>query len=176
MRLPCVRLATRRMIFVAFGATAMPGVWLAAPRQSPAQATQDAPPAKMTLLGTLAEWKYPGSKMPGGATMSDGGNPLVPDVLCQAILTTPDPIEKVAKFYSEKVGTPPATGGQNARVEAKEADAKAVSTQDDSEGRPVTLRVIVVNKADTTTTLVISRAKSEKDTHIAWSHYRRFGG
>jgi hypothetical protein len=130
----------------------------------------------MTLLETLADWKYPGSKMFGGATMSDGGNPLVPDVLCRAILTTPDPIEKVAKFYSDKVGTPPAHGGQNDRAEVKEADAKAVSTQDDSEGRPVTLRVIVVNKADTTTTLVISRAKSEKETHIAWSHYRRFHG
>ena len=95
---------------------------------------------------------------------------------CQAVLTTPDPIEKVAKFYSEKLGTPSAKGGQNARAEVKEADAKAVSTQDDSEGRPVTLRVIVVSKADTTTTLVISRANSETETHIAWSHYRRFDG
>ena len=53
---------------------------------------------------------------------------------------------------------------------------KAVSIQDDSDGRPLTLRVIVVIKADTTTTLVISRAKTEKETHIAWSHYRRFDG
>jgi len=164
------------MNLLALGATAMSAVLLAAPLLSPAQATQATPPARMTLLGTLAEWKYPGSKMLGGATMSDGGNPLVPDVRCQAILTTPDAIEKVAKFYSEKVGTPPATGGQNARAKVKEADAKAVYTQDDSEGRPVTLRVIVVTKADTTTTLVISRVKSEKETHIAWSHYRRFDG
>ncbi len=174
MRLPCVRFTAQWMIFLALGAPAMSALLVAAPRPSPAQANQAAPPARMTLLGTLAEWKYPGSKMLGGATMSDGGNPLVPDVLCQAILTTPDAIEKVAKFYSDKVGTPPAPGGHAARADVKEADAKAVSTQEDSEGRPVTLRVIVVNKADTTTTLVISRAKSEKETHIAWSHYRRF--
>jgi hypothetical protein len=130
----------------------------------------------MTLLGTLSEWKYPGSNLLGGATMSDGGNPLVPDVQCQAILTTPDPMEKVVEFYSQKVGTPTAPAGQNAQAKVKEADAKAVSTQDDSEGRPLTLRVIVVSKADSTTTLVISRGQSEKETHIAWSHYRRLDG
>jgi hypothetical protein len=45
--------------------------------------------------------------------------------------------------------------------------------QDDSDGRPVSLRVIVVNKADTATTLVISRTDSEKETHIVWLHYLR---
>jgi hypothetical protein len=171
MRLPRVRFTTQRMILLALGAPAISAVFLAAPRLSPAQAT---PPARMTLLGTLSEWKYTGSNLLDGASMSDGGNPLVPDVRCQAILTTPDPIEKVFKFYSEKFGTPPASVRQDARAGVKEADAKAVSTQDDSEGRPVTLRVIVVSKADATTTLVISRAKGEKETHIAWSHYRRF--
>jgi len=78
------------MNFRALGAIAMSVVLLAAPLLSPAQATQAAPPAKMTLLGTLSEWKYPGSNMLGGATMSDGGNPLVPDVKCQAI-RLPDP-------------------------------------------------------------------------------------
>jgi hypothetical protein len=164
------------MILLTLGATAMSAVLLAAPPLSPAQAKQTRKQAKMTLLGTLSEWKYPGSNMLDGATMSDGGNPLVPDVRCQAILTTPDPIEKVAKFYSEKVGMPEAPGGQIAKALVKEADAKAVSIQDDSEGRPVTLRVIVVSKADSTTTLAISRAKSEEETHIAWSHYRRFPG
>jgi hypothetical protein len=171
MRWPYVRFTTRRIMPLALGVAATSAVLLAAPLLSPAQAP---PPARMTLLGTLSEWKYPGSNMLGGATMSDGGNPLVPDVRCQAVLTTPDPIEKVIKFYSEMVGTPPAPVGPDAKAEVKESDAKAVSTQDDSEGRPVTLRVIVVSKTDTTTTLVISRAKSEKETHVAWSHYRRF--
>ena len=170
MRLPYVRFPARRMMSLALGVAAISAVLLATPLLSPAQAP---PPARMTLLGTLSEWKYPGSNL-GKASMSDGGNPLVPDVRCQAVLTTPDPIEKVVQFYTEMVGTPPAPVGPDAKARLKEADAKAVSTQDDSEGRPVTLRVIVVCKADTTTTLVISRAKSEKETHIAWSHYRRF--
>jgi hypothetical protein len=176
MRLSCVRFTTRWMILLALGATAMSAVLLAVPLRGAAQASRAAPPERMTLLGTLAEWKYPGSTMLPGATGSDGGNPLVPDVKFQAILTTPDPIEMVAKFYAEKVGASPASGDQIANAEVKEADAKAVLTQDDSEGRPVTLRVIVVCKSDTTTTLVISKAKSEKETHIAWSHYRRFKG
>jgi hypothetical protein len=173
MRWSCVRFTSQRMILLALGATAVSAVWLAAPLMSPAQVTE---PPRMTLMGTLSEWKYPDSKMVGGATMSDGGNPLVPDVKCRAILTTPDPIEKVIAFYSKKVETPPAAGGADPKVEVKEADAKAVTTQDDSDGRPITLRVIVVSKADTTTTLVISRAKEEKETHIAWSYYRRFDG
>ncbi len=176
MRLSCVRCTTRWMILLALGVAAMSAVWLAVPLRGAAQASRDAPPERMTLLGTLAEWKYPGSTMLAGATGSDGGNPLVPDASFQAILTTPDPIEMVTKFYAEKVGTPPASGGQIANAEVKEADAQAVSTQDDSEGRPVRLRVIVVCKSDTTTTLVISKAKSEKETHIAWSHYRRLKG
>jgi hypothetical protein len=139
-----------------------------------------APPADapsqggVTLLGTLAEWQYPGSKMPGGATMSDGGVPLVQSVKFQAILTTADPVEKVIAFYAEKLGTPRSPGPEDAR--AKGADAKSVSTQDDSRGRPVALRVIVVNKAESSTTLVISRAEGEEETHIAWSHYLRLDG
>ena len=35
------------------------------------------------------------------------------------------------------------------------------------------IRVIVVNRADTATTLVISRANDEKETHITWLHYAR---
>jgi hypothetical protein len=112
--------------------------------------------------------------MLGGATMSDGGNPLVVDVNCRAILTTPDPIEKVVAFYAKKLGTPPAPGEPGAGAAVKEADAKAVSIQDDSAGRPLTLRVFVVNRADTATTLVVSRAAGEKETHIAWTHYRWF--
>ena len=125
---------------------------------------------EVTLLGTLAEWKYPGSNF-GGGSMSDGGNRHLQSVKCQAILTTGDSVEKVTKFYSEKF----ASGPQDAEKEVKGDDAQSVSTQDDSQGRPVRLRVIVINRAETSTTLVISRAEGEKKTHIAWSHYLRLG-
>jgi hypothetical protein len=129
----------------------------------------------VTLLGTLEEWKYPGSNF-GGASMSDGGNPRLQSVKAQAILTTGDSVEKVVKFYSEKLGTLPASGPRDAKADAKVADAKSVSIQDDSQGRPVKVQVIVVNRAETSTTLVISRADGETQTHIAWSHYLRLGG
>jgi hypothetical protein len=130
----------------------------------------------MTLLGTLAEWKYPGSNLPSGAAMSDGGNPQVQSVKCKAVLTTPDSIEKVIAYYADKFGTNESSDREVGKAEVKKGEARSVSVQDDSQGRPVMLRVFVVNKADTSTALVISRAQGEKETHIAWTHYRRFDG
>ena len=130
---------------------------------SPAHATA---PGDVSLMQTLSEWMYPGSNLSGGARVSDGGNPQLLSLKCQAILATPDPIEKVIEFYRKKLETP-------ASADTKGANAKVVSTQDDSQGRPVTLRVIVVTKVDSSTTLVISRAAGEKETHIAWSHWLR---
>jgi hypothetical protein len=124
------------------------------------------------LLETLAGWQYPGSKLRDGASMADGGNPLVPSVKCQAILTTADPVEKVVEFYTKKL-TPQGAGTQSAEAAERNAAAKSVSTQDDSQGRPVRLRVLVINQAKASTTLVISRAEGEQKTHIAWSHYLR---
>jgi hypothetical protein len=118
-------------------------------------------PGQISLMQTLSAWKYPGAQMPDGASMSDGGNPRLQSVKCAAVLTTPDPIDKVIAFHAEKLGA---------------GEAKSVAIQDDSKGRPVALRVFLVNKADTSTTLAISRAEGEKETHIAWSHYIRIGG
>jgi hypothetical protein len=126
---------------------------------SPVQAT----PQQITFMQTLEEWKYPGSAMPSGGQMSDGGNPEIADLTCKAILTTPDSFDDVVAFYAKKTGEAP----------AKAADAQAVVTQDDSKERPVEVKIISVHKADRSNTLVISRAKAEKETHIAWSHYRR---
>ncbi len=122
---------------------------------APARAT---PGDGISLMQTISEWKYPGSTMLGGASMSDGGNPEMADLKCQAVLTTPDSVEAVARFYNDKT---------------QEGHAQAVSTQDDAKGRPVDVRVISVHQADISTTLVISRGEGEKETHIAWSQYRR---
>jgi hypothetical protein len=120
-----------------------------------------APPDQISLMQTLSAWKYPDTQMPNGASMSDGGYRGIQSVKCAAVLTTPDPIEKVIAFYAEKLGP---------------GEARSVAVQDDSKGRPVTLRVFVVNRADTSTTLAISRAAGETETHIAWSHFIRVGG
>lgn len=126
-------------------------------------------PKRRTLLGMLAEWKYPGSEF-HEAAMSDGGNRRLQSVNCRAILTTTDPVEKAAKYYVEKFPSGPA----DAADKRDTVVAQSVSTQDDSRGRPLELRVIVVNRAATSTTLVISRADGEKQTHIAWTHHMRF--
>jgi hypothetical protein len=138
------------------------GLLWASPRASHA-----ASEGQVTLLGTLAEWSYPGSNF-GGASMSDAGDRR-PSIKCQALLTTGDSFEKVAKYYAEHFGSRP----RNAETKTNALDAQAVSTQNDSQDRPIKLQVIVVNRATTSTTLVISRAKGEKQTHIAWSHYMR---
>ena len=92
---------------------------------------------QISLMQTLAEWKYPDSKMLGGASMSDGGNRLVQSIKCRAVLGTPDPIEKVIDFYSKKLVTPPDVILPGTKAEDLVPDGKSVSIQDDSQGRTV---------------------------------------
>jgi hypothetical protein len=127
---------------------------------------EPAPQKDVTLMGILAEWMYPGSKFEG-AQMSDGGNRTIQSVKCQSILTTADPFDKVVGFYEHKF----VSGPDRREVVIKGAHAQSVSSQDDSLSRPLLLRVIVVNRAQSSTTLVISRAAGETKTHIAWSHF-----
>lgn len=135
------------------------------------------PEGQFTLLGTLEEFRYPESQPLHGASVSDGatmrgGVRTVSSSRCETILTTPDSFERVVAYYVQKFGiteehAPPATP-----VDAPEG-GQSVFSQDDSLERPVSLRIISVNRDDTSTTLVISRAPREDATHIAWSQYRR---
>jgi hypothetical protein len=135
-------------------------------------AAQDKKPERgMSLLETLEQWKYPGSRMLGGASMSDGGNPLLQSVKCKATLTTSDAFEKVTTYYAQNNFQTRADREPQGGV--PETDGKSIASQDDSEDRPVKIRVIVVNRANTSTTLVISKATDEKETHISWLHYAR---
>ncbi len=140
---------------------------------APSDTSADAEPERVTLLGTLAEWKYPESELRGDATMSDGGDPSVGDLKCHAVLVTPASFESVCEFYSKKLDTPEGSGGRD-DGDAKPARGKAITVQDDSGNRPVALRVINVDDLDRSTTLVVSRASGEAETHIVWTHYRRF--
>ncbi len=129
---------------------------------------------QITFFGTLAPWKYPDAKF-SGASMSDGNNPRLQTVKFEVILTTGDSFEKVAKFYADQIESARGSGVKDAKVDPKAAEAKVLSTQDDSQGRPLKLRVIVINRDTTATTVVLSRADSEQQTHIVWSHYMHFG-
>jgi hypothetical protein len=129
---------------------------------------------RITLLGSLEEWKYPGSNMPQGATMSGNGPyPPMRFVMCRTVLTTPDSLEKVVGFYTKKFGL--AENADQSDKSLKGDVAQAVFVQDDSKDRPVGVRVFTVNRAKTSTTFVISRADGEKQTHIVWSHFIRLG-
>jgi hypothetical protein len=169
MRFDCKLASQKPVRLIALIAPSAVVMTIAILLMSAAQA--NGPQEPKSLLQILGEWKYPGSTMLDGASMSDGGNPLVQSVKCKSILTTPDPIDKVIAFYTKKLVPPPA-----AAVDLASAAATSVSTQEDSQDRPLTLKVFVVNTVDTSTTLVISRAVDEKETHISWQHYFRVDG
>lgn len=126
----------------------------------------------ISLMKTLAEWQYPDSKF-NGATMSDGGNPMLRSIKCTAVLTTTDPVSEVIEFYTKSLDLSP--DSEPAITDGKQTPAKArsVIVQDDSKDRPVAIHVIVVNQEKTSTTLVISRSETETETHISWLHYIR---
>jgi hypothetical protein len=127
----------------------------------------------------VAEWRYPDSKVNGAsmedaATVNRSGERTVPSVLCKTVLTTKDPIAKVIEYYETKLK--PGADSKTAKPERKSGTepGQSVMFHDDSQGRPLGIHIIVVNTEKSSTTLVISRAKTESETHIAWTHYLRF--
>lgn len=138
-----------------------------------------------TLLTMVAEWQYPGSKMKDGATMSDAatvnraGERTVPSTFCTTVLTTKDPLDKIVEYYKAKLKQVDAADPVKREDKAKADDnaasksGRSVMFHADSQGRPVGIQIIVVNTDKTSTTLVISRAEKESETHIAWTHYIR---
>ena len=136
--------------------------------------TEDAP----TLMTMITRWQYPEAKM-HGATMSDAatvngaGERTRQSIQYKAVLITKDPLAKVVAYYKTKLA--PAAGSAAAKPEAPPAgDAgRSVTFQDDSDGRPLALHVILINTDEASTTLVISRAATESETHIAFTQYRK---
>jgi hypothetical protein len=134
-----------------------------------------------SLMGMLGPWAYPGATWVEGAEMADGGMPKLQAVKCKTVLVTPDSFEDVVKYYAEKLNIDekgndvvkkPQVGGDGGRSVTVIND----SVFDEGDERPVKLQIIAVNKPDSSTTLVISRAAEERETHIAWSHFQRVGG
>lgn len=134
-----------------------------------------------SLMGMLSQWAYPEATWIGGPRMSDGGNPDLQSVKCEVVLVTPDSFEDVVKYYAEKL----AIGKKDAGVVKKDASAKNAGRTvaviddcvfDENDARPVKVQVITVNERDSSTTLVISRANEERETHIVWSHFVQFDG
>lgn len=132
-----------------------------------------------SLMTMIADWQYPGSEIHGasmsdGATLNASGERTVPSVQCKTVLTTSDPIEKVVQYYDSKFK--PVADSKAAKPDDKTtADfGRSVTTHNDSEKRPVAIHIVIVNTDKSSTTLVISRADKELETHIAWTHCLRF--
>lgn len=127
------------------------------------------------LIGTIVKWQYPDAEI-GKAEVSDAatidveGKRTVPSSMMKSTMTTRDTVDKVLAFYrnlltrnqtnDNKLGIKPQTG-------------RSVVFSDESEGRPFAFHTIVVNSANTSTTLMITRGDNEERTHITWKQYMR---
>lgn len=129
----------------------------------------------VTLIGTIVKWRYPEadigkSEMSDAATIDAQKNRTVPSSLLKTTMTTPASVEKVVAFYrdlltrnstnDEKLGIGPDVG-------------RSVVFSDDSEGHSLSLHTIVVNSANSSTTLIITRAQGDEKTRITWKQYLR---
>lgn len=136
-------------------------------------AADEAPPQeRVTLMGMLSEWMYPGSEF-HGAESGDAGVSDISAIKSKAILTTTDPVEEVMKFYRKKLNV----DGEGRNLDEKEGErvttGRSVLIQDVSGEQPSSLYVVAINSPKSSTTLVVSRPNGANVTRIAWSNYRQ---
>lgn len=127
----------------------------------------------VTLIGTIVKWRYPDaeigdSEMSDAATIAADGKRIIPSSMLKTTMVTPDSVDKVLAFYrnlltrsptnDEKLGIEPAVG-------------RSVVFSDESKGRQLGFHTIMVNSANSSTTLIITRGKNEDQTHITWKQY-----
>ncbi len=137
---------------------------------TPAAVSADEP---LTLIGTIVKWRYPEaeigpSEMSDAATIDANGDRTVPSSMLKTTMLTPDSVDDVLAFYRDlltrnrandsKLGIDPEVG-------------RSVIFSDESDGRPFAFRTIMVNSANTSTTLIITRSENEEQTRITWKQY-----
>jgi hypothetical protein len=127
----------------------------------------------------IAQWQYPGSRindasLGDAATVNRSGQRTVPSILYQTVLTTEDSMAKVIEYYKTKLKQGADAEPSKPDEESTTGFGRSVMFHDDSQGRPLAIHIIIVNREKSSTTLVISRADTESETHIAWTHYMRF--
>lgn len=129
----------------------------------------------VTLMGTIVKWRYPDaeigeSEMSDAATIDADGSRTVPSTVMKTTMVTPASVDDVLEFYrglltrsaadEKKFGLGPTVG-------------RSVVFSDESGGRPLKLHVILVNRENSSTTLVVTRGEGEELTHITWKQYLR---
>lgn len=139
---------------------------------SPTSASAD---EMVTLIGTIVKWRYPDaqigkSQMSDGATIDAEGNRTVPSSILKTTMTTEDSVEKVVAFYRELLTRHPEHDRQ---LGIASETGRSVIFSDESEGRPFAFHTILVNSAQRSTTLIITRGENEETTQITWMQYLR---
>ena len=127
----------------------------------------------ITLIGTIVKWRYPEAEI-RHSEMSDAGTKdvkdhrTIPSTLLKTSMVTPDSVEKVVAFYRNLFTHTEA----NRKQLGLESDAGvSVLFSDESNQRPFALHTILVTAPNISTTIIITRASSEKHTHISWKQY-----
>jgi hypothetical protein len=108
----------------------------------------------------LAAWKYPGLLVRGRTLGGgrDGDGPM--DWIYSAQGTTPDDFDQVADFFARAAGVPP----DRLRSNGRHGDAVTIN---DSEFRPLRLRVVTLWFGTGFASATVSRGEGERFTHVA---------
>jgi hypothetical protein len=109
----------------------------------------------------LEQYRYPKAEGVGG--FARAGN-----MYCQR-LTSSDDFEKVAEFYQKKVGS----GLGELKPDSIRSTGSGQAAIDDSGERSVSLRMWIDHTDAYSLTIVVSRTKDEKVTHIVVSYWKR---
>jgi len=127
----------------------------------------------LELIGTVVKWRYPDaeiakSEMSDAATVDADGKRTVPSSVLKTTLVTGDSVDKVLAFYRDLLNRNPAN---DSRLGIGPQVGRSVIFSDESEGYPFAFHTIVVNSANTSTTLIITRGDDENYTRITWKQY-----
>ncbi len=131
----------------------------------------------ITLLGTIVKWRYPDaeigkSEISDAATTDASGKRTVPSSVMMTTMMTDDSVEKVIAFYKDLLAR---SSQSDAKIGIDGKSGASVIISDDSNGRQIDFRTILVNGHNTSTVLIITRATGESKTHITWKQYLKHG-
>jgi hypothetical protein len=127
----------------------------------------------VTLIGTIVKWRYPNaeigkSQMSDAATIDADGRRTVPSTVLETTMATGDSVDKVLAFYRELL-TRNQTNDDKLGIGRQVG--RSVVFNDESDGRPFAFHTILVNAANTSTILIITRSDDETLTRITWKQY-----
>ncbi|MCA9054879.1 MAG: hypothetical protein KDA75_13650 [Planctomycetaceae bacterium] len=127
----------------------------------------------VTLIGTIVKWRYPDaeigpSQMSDAATIDAEGNRTVPSTVMKTTMTTGDSVDNVLQFYRGLLTRNPEHDG---KLGIDPEAGRSVVFSDESEGRSFAFHTILVNSANRSTTLIITRGADEEQTRITWKQY-----